>query len=60
MHFSLRIHGPLHVTPEVLWRWMLLAFGIIVFGLLCYIMLLAAGGQGSSNVVSLAVLAGPS
>ena len=30
---------------------MLLAFGIIVFGFLCYVMLLAVAGQGSTSPV---------
>ena len=51
MHLSLRTHAPLRIPPEVLWRWMLLAFGVIVFGFLCWVMLLAVAGQGSTNSV---------
>ena len=56
MHLSLRTHHVTHhlphIAPEVLWRWMFLALGLMVFGLLCYVMLLAAEGKGGTTLIA--------
>ena len=56
MHLSLRTHSLPHIAPEVLWRWMFLALGLIVFGLLCYIMVLAAEGRGDTLIACIRAL----
>lgn len=59
MHLSLRMHSMPHLAPDVLWRWMLLAFAVCALALFCYLLAMMSSEPGELNVAMAGLPVGP-